>query len=441
MPLERNEFKTRLKSAKSFMHSSSISRLYFINSTTFSLWWIALNPGFYSADSIGVLNRVANGELSSEWTYLWDVLVYVFTIGGVYPHFGTLAFGLILVFSFTFFCVSFFAIRTAWLVSILVSNTPIVFGLGLTLWHDVPMTSGLLLFTASIKRTLDTGRLNLGIFLVSFILVNTRLNGFWTALFTLLILVSIKRISIRPFIKMTIYLVLVTAPATILNYVNLTNENTQISGLTHWMKYDISCYISGESRSKLEIEEKLIRENLTPRDLVSASACNWFMDPNALASWSSANSESIVRTWMLLFRSDGLSILKIHENRAEYLIFNPFRIPSKPPFLHTTIESENPWVREWNPTAYQIARSYPRFWNAIYPLTAYAGFWLFFIFIITLRNSKYFPILVLSTVLNTSIFITAIIADVRYVAFTLIAGVAIALAELCKYVPKRLKQN
>ena len=434
-------FKIRLTSVLSFVDSSPINRLYLINSVNFFLWWIALNPGFYSSDSIAVLNRVSSGELSSEWTYLWDILVYVSTIGGSYPHLGTLASGIILVCSFTFFCSSFFSARAAWLVSILASNNPIVFGFGLTLWHDVPMTSGLLLFAASIKRTLETGRLNVSIFLASFLLANTRLNGFWTILGTLLILLSVKRIGFKPFIKLTIYLVIVTAPATILNNVNSTNENAQISGLIHWMKYDISCYISGEARGKFEVSEKLIREGFTPSELISPSACKWFMESEALASWNSANSGSIIRTWMLLLRTDSLSILKIHDNRAEYLVFKPLRIPSRPPFLHTTIEYENPWVQEWNPTVYQIARSYPRFWNAISPLTAYAVIWWLFILIITLRNSKYIPILALSTVLNTSIFITAIIADARYVAFTLIAGISIALAELYKFASKRIKQR
>jgi len=433
--------RTRITSVVSFVDTSPVSRLYYINSATLFFWWIALNPGFYSSDSIGVLSRVASGDLSSEWTYLWDVLVYVSTVGGVYPHLGTLAFGIILVCSFTFFCSSFFTTRAAWLTSVLVSNTPIVFGFGLTLWHDVSMTSGLLLFTASIKRTLDTGRLNAGIYLASFLLANTRLNGFWTILFTLLILLSFKRIGFQPFAKLTIYLAIVTVPATILNNVNSVNGNVQISGLTHWMKYDISCYISGEARARYEVNEKLSKEGLTPTELISPSACKWFMESEALASWNSANSESIISTWMLLLRNDGISILKIHDNRAEYLVFNPFRIPSRPPFLHTTIEFENPWVQEWNPNVYQIARSYPRFWNAISPLTAYAGFWWFFILITTLRNSKYFSILALSTVLNTSIFITAIIADARYVAFTLIAGFSIASAELYRFASNTIKRK
>lgn len=165
---------------KNRVESSPIRNIYFLNILIFCVWWILLNPGFYSTDSIAVLGRVSSGNLISEWTYLWDVFVYVTTLGGLFPQLATLAGGLILVSSFTFFCLSFFDRKVAYLTSVFVSNLPIVFGLGLTLWHDVTMTSGLLLFAALIKNTHEGKRINKVIYLLSLLLVNTRLNGFWT---------------------------------------------------------------------------------------------------------------------------------------------------------------------------------------------------------------------------------------------------------------------
>jgi len=423
------------------VESSPDRSLYLTNGLTFFVWWIALNPGFYSTDSIAVLNRVASGDLIGEWTYLWDVLVYVLTWGGHYPHLATLGSGLILVLSFTFFCLSFFDRKVAWFTSVIVSNLPIVFGLGLTLWHDVTMTSGLLLFAALMKNPHGKTWVRAVIFLLSFILVNTRLNGFWTVLFSLIGLAIIRAISIKLFFGLTTYLILVTAPFSYLNSIHTSHENVQVSGITHWMKYDISCYLSDGAKASSDLSESMRGEGLIPEKFINGSACKWFMDSEELERWSQVPTKSIVDIWARLFMSDPASVFEIHANRSEYLVLNPFRVPTRPPFLHTNIEYENPWVQEWNPDVYQVARSYPRFWNAIGSFTAYAGFWWLVILIFLSRNSKYVSILLLSTILNASIFVTAIIPDARYVAFTLIAGATIMTAEMFRFVSRRFSRS
>jgi len=417
--------------------SFPIRNIYILNISFVFVWWILLNPGFYSADSIAVLNRVASGNLISEWTYLWDVFVYVTTLGGVFPQLATLAGGLILVSSFTFFCLSFFDRKVACLTSVFVSNLPIVFGLGLTLWHDVTMTSGLLLFAALIKNTHEKKRVNKVIYLLSFLLVNTRLNGFWTLLFCIVTIAMLKRIRVNHFIGLTAFLILVTAPLSYLNTIHASNENAQVAGLTHWMKYDISCYLSVDAQARTEVSRSLHEKGMFLIEVTDGRACNWFMNPEELASWSLVPTESIVNIWLRLFRSDVASVFEIHASRSEYLVFNPFRVPAKPPFLHTNIEYENPWVQEWNPDVYQFARIFPRAWNFIGSITAYAGFWWFVILISLLRNSKYFSIFVMSTILNASVFVTAIIPDARYVAFTLITGITLMTAAFFKFVLSR----
>lgn len=422
---------------KNRVESSPIRNIYFLNILIFCVWWILLNPGFYSTDSIAVLGRVSSGNLISEWTYLWDVFVYVTTLGGLFPQLATLAGGLILVSSFTFFCLSFFDRKVAYLTSVFVSNLPIVFGLGLTLWHDVTMTSGLLLFAALIKNTHEGKRINKVIYLLSLLLVNTRLNGFWTLLFCILTLTILKKIRVNHFIRLTTYLILVTVPFSYLNIIHASNENAQVAGLTHWMKYDISCHLSVYAQTRKEVSRSLLEEGLVPRKFTDERACKWFMNPEALASWSVVPTESIINIWFSLFRSDVASVFKIHASRSEYLVFNPFRIPAKPPFLHTNIEYRNPWVQEWNPDVYQFVRNFPRAWNFMGSITAYAGFWWFIIMISLLRNSKYLSIFVTSTILNASVFVTAIIPDARYVAFTLITAITLMVAASFKYVSSR----
>ena len=434
-------------SAQNFIPTRNLAKtpllrnLYFFNSVIFFSWWIVLNPGFYSSDSIAVLERIANRSLSSEWTYLWDLSIYMFTFGGKFPHLATLVCGLILVLSFTFFCCSFFDKRTSRIVSIFMSNLPIVFGLGLTLWHDVMMTSGLLLFVSAVKKSQQTGTVRSSIYLVAFVLVNTRLNGFWTVLFSLGALLSFRRITLTTFAKLSMFLILVTAPFTYLNTIKSTNENAQVSGLTHWMKYDIACYLYTGDQSGIPIREKMLEYDLAPVRLTSSSACKWFMEPQALSNWGLVPAEKIFKIWIELFQQDTISVFEIHSNRAEYLVFNPSRIPERPPFLHTTIEYVNPWVQEWNPNVYQIARNYPRVWNFLGPLTAYAGLWWFLILTYSIRNRKYLPIIIVSSVLNVSIFVTAIIPDARYVAFTILTGMALSIAELCKFISKRTNRS
>jgi hypothetical protein len=221
-----------------------------------------------------------------------------------------------------------------------------------------------------------------------------------------------------------------------LNNIHSTNENAQVSGLTHWMKYDISCYLSSAKPDETQFIKRFNREGLAQEDFVSGRACTWFMDPEVLEKWSFIPTQSTFKIWTQLLRSDSFSVFRIHDNRAEYLVFSPFRIPAKPPYLHTNIEYENPWVKEWNPSIYKAARTYPRLWNAISPITSYAGFWWVVILLLTLKNSSYFPIFAISTVLNVSIFVVAIIPDARFVAFTLISGIALITSEFLKLLSK-----
>ena len=367
---------------------------------------------------------MANKELSSEWTFLWDLSVFVLSIGGIAPQLATLCLGLILVLTFTFFCQNTLPSNFAKVFSTVIANSPIVASFGLTLWHDVPMTAGLFLFCGLLARSERIGKREVALFIAAFLLINTRFNGPWTVFLTLFSLLFLRQLTLLKFAILLALLVFVSLPLSFANAAMARFENGQSSGITHWMKYDVSCFISKHSgiKSQPELNQIFEEEGLISDEFRSANSCNWFMESAKLDKWSSVGQKKLITIWSKIFIDNPLLILGIHANRSEYLVPNPISLPSKPPFLHSNIEYANNFVKPWIPSIYEFARIPTRIWNAFGSFTAYAGLWWAFIILVSRRNSKLVGAALTSTILNASIFVTAIIPDARYVAFTLIAG-------------------
>ena len=112
------------------------------------LWWIIFFPGFYSGDSFGAVAMAKTGELSNSGTASWALYVRVFSLFGRSFPVLTLLSGLILVYGLTRIAYAMFNNRIAAVSSLLLAITPVVAGMGITLWHDIPLTSGFLLITA-----------------------------------------------------------------------------------------------------------------------------------------------------------------------------------------------------------------------------------------------------------------------------------------------------
>jgi 4-amino-4-deoxy-L-arabinose transferase-like glycosyltransferase len=113
-----------------------------INAIIMFFWWITFNPGFFSGDSFGILEIVKSGQLSSELTIFWAVLVKIITINGNHPEFATLVFSQIFGVSISIFSNTLFKGKIALWSSAVLCLTPLVGAMGITLWHDIPMTSG-----------------------------------------------------------------------------------------------------------------------------------------------------------------------------------------------------------------------------------------------------------------------------------------------------------
>jgi hypothetical protein len=163
-------------------------------------------------------------------------------------------------------------------------------------------------------------------------------------------------------------------------------------------------------------------------DFASKSACSWFLEEHLLKKWEKVAGWEISRNWFNLFLFDFYGILSIHNKRSDYLVPGLSLVADPPPFLHTNIEQTNPWVSVSNSDIYELARLPGRAWNYLSAFTAYAGFWWTIILVYAFFDTKSRQVLVLASILNFSVYISAVIPDARYVAFTVISGYAFLLA-------------
>ena len=115
------------------------------NSVVAVIWWIIFFPGFFSTDSFAAVNMAKSGDLVNSYTASWAIYVRVFSLFGNFIGLLTLINTLILVYSVTRFSYALLSKKTAAISSFVLTMTPLVAGMGITLWHDILMTAGLLL--------------------------------------------------------------------------------------------------------------------------------------------------------------------------------------------------------------------------------------------------------------------------------------------------------
>ena len=118
------------------------------NSIIQFIWWVVFFPGFFSGDSFGAVQMAKSGELGNSFTASWELYVRIFSFHGNAIALLTLINGLVLVYSVTRLGYSMFSARTAAVSTFLLTLTPIVSGMGITLWHDILMSAGILLVTS-----------------------------------------------------------------------------------------------------------------------------------------------------------------------------------------------------------------------------------------------------------------------------------------------------
>ncbi len=400
------------------------------NSFIASIWWIIFYPGFYSDDSFAVVTMARTGQLSSAWSAPWAVFVRIFSLHGRYPGLVTLIFGVTLTLSLTVFVYSLMNVKSASVTSSLLTATPLVGAMGVTMWHDIPMTSGFLLVATFMIRAYKNGSVSKsdigwllfpGMFLSTF-----RLNGIPTLALLILFFMFMKAPALaKKFLVVgLVFSFLVTLIAgTAINEVKSRQGDLAVG----WMQYDISCYAS--TPAGVGFIEKAMPGVGNTESWKSTSACIWFSDAKLTQADMDAYKDHLASAWLQLLKHDPLFLLTTHMKRHEYLVPLPVYGLPRPPFIHSTVEFADQGIGWAFPQVAEKVRLYIRVWNYASPIFAYSGAWLLFLFIawIRTRRQDLLLIVLLGTFLTGGLFVAAAISDGRYALFTLLAGQAVAI--------------
>jgi hypothetical protein len=403
------------------------------NSVVAVIWWIIFFPGFYSADSFAAVNMAKSGDLVNSYTASWAIYVRVFSLFGNFIGLLTLINTLILVYSVTRFSYALLSKRTAAISSFVLTMTPLVAGMGITLWHDILMTAGLLLLAAffTVYRQGDSYSKNdfFSLLLPSAVLLSFRPNGLPTFLvFAVLLLVfSYRKSLIRP-----LALVLaITAGTTIFNSLVVVGADPiNIHYAQEWMRNDISCYAASPAGAGW-VEKNMPGVGNT-QSWASADACT-FLNRYALAPADREESYAVVpAAWRKLALSDPAFVLKTHFERNYYVVPLPINGLPSIPFLHSTIETADAGVAWAMPSVAEKARVVMRVGNALRPILAYAGMWLLLILgaLVFLKRKEWLPTFLLGFSLLGILFVFAPIPDGRYALFVMLAGQLLVVGAL-----------
>jgi hypothetical protein len=403
------------------------------NSVVAVIWWIIFFPGFYSADSFAAVNMAKSGDLVNSYTASWAIYVRVFSLFGNFIGLLTLINTLILVYSVTRFSYALLSKRTAAISSFVLTMTPLVAGMGITLWHDILMTAGLLLLAAffTIYRQGDNYSKNdfFSLLLPSAVLLSFRPNGLPTFLVfaVLLLIFSYRKSLIRP-----LALVLaITAGTTIFNSLVVVGAdpiNTHFA--QEWMRNDISCYAASPSGAGW-VEQNMPGVGNT-QSWASADACT-FLNRYALAPVDREKSYEVVpAAWRKLALSDPAFIFKTHFDRNYYVVPLPINGLPSIPFLHSTIETADAGIAWAMPSVAEKARVVMRVGNALRPILAYAGMWLLLVLgtLVFLKRKEWLPTFLLGFSLLGILFVFAPIPDGRYALFVMLAGQLLVVGAL-----------
>ena len=395
------------------------------NSVVAVIWWIIFFPGFYSADSFAAVNMAKSGDLVNSYTASWAIYVRVFSLFGNFIGLLTLINTLILVYSVTRLSYALLSKRTAAISSFVLTMTPLVAGMGITLWHDILMTAGLLLLAAffTIYRQGDNYSKNdfFSLLLPSAVLLSFRPNGLPTFLVfaVLLLIFSYRKSLIRP-----LALVLaITAGTTIFNSLVVVGAdpiNTHYA--QEWMRNDISCYAASPAGAGW-VEKNMPGVGNT-QSWASLSACT-FLNKYELEPLDREKSLAVVPTaWRKLVLSKPAFVLKTHFDRNYYVVPLPINGLPSIPFLHSTIETAGLGIEWAMPSVAEKARIIMRVGNALRPILAYAGMWLLLVLgaIIFFKRKEWLPTFLLGFSLLGILFVFAPIPDGRYALFVMLAG-------------------
>ena len=414
----------------------SLTASLFRNSAILFVYWLIFFPGFYSGDSFGAVEMAKTGEFTNSGTASWALYVRIFSLFGNAIGLLTLIGGLLLIFSVTQFAYSIFNKKTASLTSFLISLTPMIWGMGITLWHDILMTSGLLLVTSFMIKVcqnkkptkLDVAsKLIFGSVLVSF-----RPNGLPVLLVSsILLFVAIRK---RDILKSLFVAISVTSLTTFLGSILILGMSPiNVYFAQEWMRNDISCFANTPAGAGFV--EKNIPDIGNTKAWRSQAACTFLNQATLTGAEKVEAQEFVPSAWITLLKQDPLFILDTHLKRNAYLVPLPLNGFPKPPFLHSTIEFKDQGIEWAFPFVAEKARAPIRLWNLLHSFTAWAGLWsaITLVLLVGFKRRELFAPFVMSISLIGLLFIFAPIPDGRYALFALIVGQLALIGKLIEW--------
>ena len=414
-----------------YILNSSFRSSLLKNASIQFIWWVVFFPGFFSGDSFTAIRMAKSGELGNSFTASWALYVRTFSLHGNAIALLTLINGLLLVYSVTRLGYAIFSARTAAISTFLLTLTPVVSGMGITLWHDVLMSAGILLVTSFFinihKEIGDYKKLLILELLPGAVLSSFRPNGLPTiavfaALYALVIFLkhrsqfvqTVKLLTTAFFLSA---IITVFGSNIILGLSPINNYYAQ-----EWMRNDISCY--ADSDAGKEFVEATIPGIGSTDSWRSSAACTFLNTATVSGDEKVAAQKFIPSAWLTLLKEDPFFILSTHLERNAYLIPIPFfGIPTEP-FLHSTIEFKDQGIEWAFPGIAEKARIPMRAWNAIRGLTGWAGLWGLVLIGLTFigRKRNLAAPTAMSIAMMAIIFVVAPIPDGRYALFVLISG-------------------
>jgi 4-amino-4-deoxy-L-arabinose transferase-like glycosyltransferase len=395
------------------------------NSAIQVFWWIIFFPGFYSTDSFSAVSAAQSGGLENVGTASWSLYVRYFSFFGHTIPLLTLISGLALTYSVTCFAYSVFSRKIAAISSLIVVATPVVYAMGITLWHDIPFTSGLILISA--------------FFASQYREVSVFKNSFWNLLFPGSILLTFKPNGLPTIVLFALFyfllnrkkevfknLVSAIAIASIvtlgLSYLIVKESPINSQFAQQFMQFDISCFASTEEGKGFV--ERNIPGVSDSEGWSSPDACS-FISRSKLSAEEKDRANSLIPfAWKTLVFEEPKFVLETHLRRHAYLLPIPiYGIPLEP-FIHSNIEFKDRGISWAFPEVAEKARVLPRAWNAARGIFGWAGLWLL-LMIVFLRFGSYkglAPPILLGLSQVIILFTVAPIPDGRYALLVLITG-------------------
>jgi hypothetical protein len=388
------------------------------------IWWVVFKPGFFSGDSFAAVNMARTGNLDNSFTASWAIYVRIFSVFGNSISLLTLINVSVLIYATTRAIFSLLPDRKASIVSNLLTLTPLISGMGITLWHDIPMTSGVLLITAAFiqlaKDKKDIKKILIHSLIPGSVLITFRPNGLPTlVLFAIFFLAYTRKTSlVKPIAISIIIATLVTLTG---SYLVLRQSPINSYFGQFWMQYDISCFASTPEG------KGFVEKNLPIADTetwASSAACSFIGDSKLTSEQINESTKYVPQAWLKLTMQNPIFVLKTHLQRNEYVVPIILGKPQQIPFLHSTIEFADKGVQWSNPAIAEKARVVMRIWNAARSIVAFSGLWLLLMWVQALffRRKEWLIPATMSLSLSLILFVFAPIPDGRYSLYVLICG-------------------